>query len=125
MHRSPCPVDPATVTLRWIARVWSVASVSLLLFFVVGEGIHPTSPAATEWLVLLLFPVGVAVGMIVAWWREGLGGAVTVVSLVLFYLLTGVLGRFPRGGWFLAFSAPGFLFLGCALAARFRRKTTG
>ena len=96
--------------LRWTARVWSVASVGLVLGFIVGEGFNPSGP--NEWLGVLLFPVGISVGMILAWWKEGLGGAITVGSLVAFYVVhLTTAGTFPKGWAWLAFAAPGFLFL--------------
>jgi hypothetical protein len=52
--------------------------------------------------------------MILAWWREGLGGGVTVGSLVAFYILhTATAGNVPRGPWWLVLAVPGFLFLWC------------
>ena len=33
--------------LRWTARVWSVASVALVLAFIVGEGSHPSGDGST------------------------------------------------------------------------------
>ncbi|MGB7624499.1 MAG: hypothetical protein WBN92_19305 [Terriglobia bacterium] len=32
-----------TRMVRWTARVWSIASMGILLLFVVGEGINPTT----------------------------------------------------------------------------------
>jgi hypothetical protein len=50
--------------------------------------------------------------MAVAWSREGLGGAIAVVSLIAFYLAPLLLiDGFPRGWAFVAFASPGFLFL--------------
>jgi hypothetical protein len=84
--------------------------VVLLLF--VGEGLYPARP--TEWIGLLLYPGGVCLGMILAWWREGLGGAITVGSLVAFYVLyTATTGNLPPGPWWLVLAAPGLLFLWC------------
>jgi hypothetical protein len=60
-----------TRLLRWTARVWSIASVALVLAFMVGEGFHPFGPR--EWLLSLFFPIGICAGMILAWWKEGLG----------------------------------------------------
>jgi hypothetical protein len=96
--------------LRWTARVWSVTSVALVLAFIIGEGNNPSG--LSEWLGFLFFPVGISVGMILAWWKEGLGGNITVGSLLAFYvvrLMTA--GTFPKGWAWLAFAAPGFLFL--------------
>jgi hypothetical protein len=88
---------------RWIARVWSIASVGLVLLIVVGELVTPHAPPATfrDLVGLFLFPFGVCVGMIVAWRWEGLGGGITIGSLVAFYAALRVMdGRFPRGPWF-------------------------
>jgi hypothetical protein len=50
--------------------------------------------------------------MIIAWRKEAVGGFMTVASLVGFYLVYGYLLRNHIGGWyFLAFAAPGFLFV--------------
>jgi len=40
-----------------------------------------------QYVGFLFFPVGICVGLIVAWWREGLGGAITVSSLLIFYAI--------------------------------------
>ena len=96
--------------VEWTARFWSLVSIGLVLAFIFGEGVHPATPG--EWLGFLFFPLGIAVGMAIGWWREGLGGAVTVGCLVAFYLVhLTTSGRFPSGWAWLVFAAPGFLFL--------------
>jgi hypothetical protein len=102
---------PARV-VRWTARILAVASVGLILAFLVGEGFDASRIQPGEWLGLVFFPVGICVGMILAWWREGLGGAITVGSLAAFYLIhLATAGAFPSGWAFLLFAVPGFLFL--------------
>lgn len=97
-------------TLRWTARIWSLASIAMVLAFIVGEGFHPTGP--NEWLGVLFFPIGISVGMILAWWKESLGGSITVGSLLAFYVVhLTTASTFPKGWAWLAFAAPGFLFL--------------
>jgi hypothetical protein len=82
----------------------------LVLAFIVGEGFNPSG--LNEWLGVLLFPVGISVGMILAWWKEGLGGSITVGSLLAFYVVhLTTAGTLPKGWAWLAFAAPGFLFL--------------
>jgi hypothetical protein len=50
--------------------------------------------------------------MVIAWWKEGLGSAVTLGSLLAFYLVYGYFLRNHIGGWaFIVFASPGFLFL--------------
>ena len=110
--------------LRWTARVWGVASFLFILAFVVG-GAESMRPTAKEAVGLLLFPVGVVVGFGIAWWREGVGGLVTLGSLALFYLwMFGRDGRLPAGPYFLLLSAPGFLHTANALWCRLRKSDT-
>ena len=98
--------------------MWSVASIGLILAFLVGEGFHPSQIKAHEWLGLIFFPLGITVGMVLAWWREGLGGAITVASLAVFYVIhIATSGALP-GLAFLVFAMPGFLFLACWAMAR-------
>jgi hypothetical protein len=98
--------------LEWIARIGSVVSLTLLVALFIGEALHPSQVARSEWVGLLFFPIGVTVGMIIAWWKEGLGASITVVSLIAFYFLYGYLLRNHVGGWaFVTFASPGFLFL--------------
>ena len=97
-------------TLHWTARVWSIASVCLIFGFLVGEGVHPRTSA--ELLGFFFFPVGICVGMVLAWWKEGLGGVITVGSLVVFYVIhLASSGTLPHGLAWLAFAVPGFLFV--------------
>lgn len=101
-----------TLVIRWTARVWAVAAIGVVLLLSVAEGLYPARPA--EWIGLALYPGGVCVGMILAWWREGLGGGITVGSLVAFYAVyAATAGTLPRGPWWLVLAVPGFLFLWC------------
>jgi hypothetical protein len=99
--------------IRWIARIWSLLTIIVLLLFFFGEADFsgPIRITPQEWLGILFFPVGIVLGMVLAWWKEGVGAAVTVGSLVAFYLwdLLGS-GTFPSGPFFILFALPGFLF---------------
>jgi hypothetical protein len=68
---------------------------------------------ALEWTGLAFFPIGVAIGFLIGWKNELLGGIVSVASLACFYLIYGIglTGQLPGGAWFIAFTFPGFLFL--------------
>lgn len=101
-----------TRVIRWVARVWSVASIGVMLLLLVGEGLYPSTPA--EWVGLLFFPFGISAAMILAWWKEGLGGGITAGGLLVFYVIhLATAGTFPQGWGWLAVAAPGFLFLLC------------
>ncbi|HEU4510836.1 MAG TPA: hypothetical protein VFR78_21575 [Pyrinomonadaceae bacterium] len=95
-----------------LARVGSVASITLLLMLFAGDALHPSQVAPREWVGLFFFPFGVIVGMAIAWWREGLGAAITFGSLLGLYLIYGYLMQYHVGGWaFVVFASPAFLFL--------------
>ena len=110
----------SVVIVRWIARLWSLVSVGFVLLMFIGsglaEGFNPAQFSSRDWIGLFFFPFGVCLGMIVARRREGLGGAITVGSLLAFYAALWVMdGRLPRGPYFALLAAPGVLFLVCWL----------
>jgi hypothetical protein len=108
--RSGWGVPLAVIEL--LARVGSIASVTLLLLLFTSEAFHPAEISPREWVGLFFFPIGVTIGMVIAWWKEGLGATVTLGSLVGFYVVYGYLfGSHIRGFWFLVFASPGFLFM--------------
>jgi hypothetical protein len=105
---------PGSKALSWLARILSLASIAFVLVFLFGEGLssHGAQPKAAEWISLALWPGGVCVGLVVAWFQKGVGGTVATGSLIAFYgwnLLER--GRFPTGPYFLLVAAPGILFL--------------
>lgn len=108
--------------LRWIARLLPIP---LVLFVVVMNlplgpvtGDLSRTVTARQVILALLFPGLYIVGWLLAWRREGLGGALMVLSFPLFagfLLLT-------QGSWqslallammALVFAVPGALFLVC------------
>ena len=117
---------PMREVLRWLARGLSVLSTSVLLLFVLGEPFPIGRITAVQWLGLSLFPLGVIVGFIVAWWKEGLGALITLGSLVAFYVVFGFLlnGNLKQGGWFVVFASPAFLFFLSWALGRARRAVT-
>jgi hypothetical protein len=115
-------VTVAHLVFRWIARGWSLLSLGFVALFVLGQALHPTAPLPTtarDLIGLSLFPLGVCLGMILAWKWEALGGSIILGSLAAFYaLLRFTDGRFPRGPYFALVAAPGDLFI---LSWAFRR----
>jgi hypothetical protein len=94
-----------------------MVSIGLILLFLLIGGSFPRTPA--EWLGFLFFPLGISIGMVLAWRREGLGGGITVCCLVIFYAIHySTAGTLPRGWAWLAFAAPGLLFLVCSYRSR-------
>ena len=59
-----------------------------------------------------LFAVPGTSGLIIAWYREKLGGIITITCLLLFYAVhLAESGNLPNGPWFSLIAAPGLLFL--------------
>jgi len=98
---------------RWTARVWTILSVVFILGFAIGEGLAGgPKPSLKDWGGLALFPIGVCLGLLVAWYREKLGGVLALGFLIAFYfwnLLRS--GHWPRGPFGFLVAAPGLLFL--------------
>ncbi len=111
-----------TVRVRWIARIWSLLSLGFVLMIFVGEAIAADAgPGFTgrDLILMSFFPVGVLAGLILGWWKEGLGGGLTLASLIAFYLALWLMdGRWPGGPYFALVAAPGLLFLVCRLRSR-------
>ncbi len=97
------------IWLRTVARVGALASIGLVLLMLFGAAERP--PEGHEWFALAFFPIGVCVGLLLAFWRERLGGAIALLSLAIFYVQCLGAGALPRGPWFALIAAPGLLFL--------------
>jgi hypothetical protein len=113
---------------RWIARVWSILSILFVFVFAVGNIARLIGPRPTpqEWAGLALWPIGVGIGLVVAWYREELGGILALGCLIAFYVWNLLRsGHWPQGPFFILMAAPGFLFLlaGFLSHRSFARKT--
>ncbi|QDT61383.1 hypothetical protein SV7mr_39180 [Stieleria bergensis] len=97
---------------KLLARCGSVVSIALLALFVAGSFGNKNLPNLTEAVGLLLFPGGIVAGMVIGWRKEFVGGCITLVSLLAFYVwCTFFGGGFPTGPYFFLFSLPGLFFL--------------
>jgi hypothetical protein len=112
---------------RWVARAWSILNILIIFLFAIGESLRPLGPVPTyqEWISLALWPVGVAIGLLLSWLREILGGIVTMGCLATFYIWTLFRsGTLPRGPFFLLIAAPSLVFI-LAGVLSLRRTTHG
>ena len=124
MNETRTSTKRGVTAIRWTARLWSIASIGFILLMFIGsglaEGFNPAQFAFRDLVGLFFFPLGVCLGTIVAWRWEGLGGGITVTSLLAFYAWCHVVrGRFPGGPYFALIAAPGFLFLVSWLLSRY------
>ncbi len=111
------------IILRWITRIWSYLVVAFILLFVgaqiLGSGINADSFSLIEGIASTFFPIGLTLGLIVAWWKEGLGGTIATVSIIAFHLIM----FFGNGNpefviFFELLAVPGPLFIICCLLSR-------
>ena len=98
--------------LRWTARLFGAACLAILLLFIFGEDFDWSKISAKEFVGLLFFPVGLIIGLILAWRRELLGGAISAGSVLALYVIYGwfLNGSLGQGWWFIVFAIPGVLF---------------
>ena len=91
---------------RWIARILSLIVIGFLLLFLFGEGL----PSIT--FLHIFFPFGVMLGLILAWFFEGFGATITIVSIAAFYSIHYFHdGKVPSGPFFLISGVPSVFFL--------------
>ena len=71
-----------------------------------GEGLPPIT------VLHICFPFSVMLGLILAWFFEGIGAAITIVSIAAFYSIHYFHdGKLPGGPFFLISGAPSVFFL--------------
>jgi len=97
------------LAVRWTARVSSILVISVFLLMFFGEGFDPSKVKPNEWVMMVFGPFGLILGMILGWWKEGLGGVVTILCYLIALRVGGFSGS--GAGIFLICAAPGFLFL--------------
>lgn len=99
--------------IRVVARGASIVCLAIILLFFLGEDFALGTLSVEEWIGFAFFPVGVLVGLVLAWREEAIGGVITLASVAGFYLVYGwVLNSTFRMGWaFVPFLLPGILFV--------------
>ncbi len=99
--------------LRWIARIWSFASIIFMIMMAFrGEWSGFSTWTGNQWIMFIFFPVGLAGSFLAAVKREPLGGCAAVFSVIAFYLVHFIdIGAWPKGLEYILLGFPGFLFL--------------
>ena len=81
---------------HWIARVISIPLVPLILIYLLFVGLQvlgsePGFPGLYLYMLLLL---AMLAGLVIAWWREGLGAIVALVAIAGFFAQAWLLSGF-------------------------------
>jgi hypothetical protein len=109
--------------LRWIARITGMLMVAFTLFFFIGEVIeghqrHAGSALSsfTPFMLLIFVIWGIALaGLVLALWKEGLGGIISLVCYILVYILNLFNKEATNSAHFITifiiFSIPSILYL--------------
>ena len=103
------------IIIRWTSRIISIILVLFLILMFVGSFFDPkqsNTPSTHELISFVFFPVGLCVGLLLAWKRELLGGIIAIISMIAFSLtISGTIGM-------IIFAAPGVLFIICWYLSR-------
>lgn len=109
MKSSGNSTSPFLPIVRWTARISSIFFIIVFLLMFLGEGFDPAKVKPIEWLMLLFGPFGFMLGMIIGWWKEGLGGVITILSFFAAMIVGDYSGS--GAGYMVICASPGFLFL--------------
>jgi len=109
--------DRTAKWLRWIARAVGTSASALFLFVAVVSAFFDPEPWTLEGAVLAGLVLVAAVGVALAWWREGTGGTVVTAAGIALSIFAYVSAGHNK--WFAVlvaggpFLASGALFLAC------------
>jgi hypothetical protein len=104
--------------IRWFTRIAGSLLVVLSLVILIGSIIEPYPQGRAKItpgvILLIIGMISMVVGIVVAWFREGLGGFLTVGGFVFFYAVHLIVEkRLPRGSFLVYFLIIGLLFIFC------------
>lgn len=105
-----------TGILNWTARIWSILSIAFILIFFLGSLLGPDKGGESNPSLLdfIFFPIGLVIGLILAWKWKLTGGIIAVLSIILFHLTIE-----PGLNLFIELlAAPGLLFIIAAVIPR-------
>jgi hypothetical protein len=109
--------------LRWIARILGSLIVIFTLFMFIGEfiegqqkhaGLILSTYTPIIWTIFVIWGIALA-GLVLALWKEGLGGSISLISFILVYILNLFNKEASMRGSaitiFLIFSIPSILYM--------------
>ena len=116
MSQSKRSGDRAARWLRWIARLVGTLLAAFWLFSGIVSAIgEPEEPWTIESTMIAIFILALTAGVLVAWWRAGIGGTILTVCGVAFGIFGYVSAGHNKGFAVLVSGVPvlvtGLLFL--------------
>jgi hypothetical protein len=118
---TPVPRGDATAKwLRWLARGIGSTVTGLWLFIGVLHGIGDSEQWTWESTIITVLVAALALGVLIGWWREAIGGGVLVVVAMAFSAFAWVTAGHNKGFAILISGGP-FLVAGILLLMSWRR----
>lgn len=104
--------------LRIVARASDVVCLAIIILFFIAEDMMFGQVSLSEWAGLFFFPMGVFIGLVLAWHEELMGGLLIALSVTGFYVVYGwLLNSSIYQSWaLLPFLVPGILFIAYGMA---------
>jgi hypothetical protein len=119
--------DLATLIMRWIARVISTLVMVFIILMVIGSVFTGKEYRRAPWptledIIMTMFFLAMLTGVVIAWFREGIGGTIlTTAGLVATALL--FLRMTPDDYWVIMIFGVPFLFSGILFLVCWRRSS--
>lgn len=112
------PENTTFLLLKYLARILgSLTLVFILIFFlgIISSSSNEPLPTFTESIGFLFYPIGFAIGLIIAYKNELLGGIINLVSFVFFVIFIFILREIfiisRDFSFFIFLAIPGVLYL--------------
>ena len=106
--------------MRWLARGIGSTVAGLWLLIGVLHGIEDSEPWTWESTIITVLVAALALGVLLGWWREAIGGGVLVVVAMVFSAFAWVTAGHNKGFAMLISGGP-FLVAGILLLVSWRR----
>ena len=101
-------------SLRTVARIWGSVVLAFLGFLLFAHAFELTGEPIGEFkskkeiMEFVFFPISTIIGLVVSWKYEGIGGAITVLGMILLFTLRPDL---MTNTMFYGLTAPGILHI--------------
>jgi len=110
--------------LEFLAKIWSILSLVFILVFFLGYGFGSDKGQIpiSEIVNFIFFPIGLFIGLVLAWKFKLTGGLIAVVSMIMFHLIMFIRSGNPDFVLMLELLAvPGLIFLILGIAEKAKK----